>query len=480
MNNGSMNPLESAITRLREHLAALLILRKALAFLAIWLFIWGTGVIVLRVAFETSSIDLLWGLLAAPLVVAVAAVAGLRELPRRTQLRAVLDKAGGCGGLLMAAEEQPLGAWQESLPRVAPVRVRWQGGRSWAAFAAGVIFVLVGLLFPLPPSLLAQARALEIGREVEKLAAQIDVLKEEKLLEPERADSLKDKLKQMKDQSSSEDPVKTLEALDHLQKMVAQKGQEAAEEAAGQSEKLAKAESLAEGLRRSTDALDPKARAEAMAQLADLVQKAADEAKVADKLAKLLDPDTLQACKDCKLSAEDLKKLADALKANRKEIAKLLEKLRDAKLIDPEILARCAAAGMCDAAELARLLKEHAGKYSALELMKKADGLPGRGGVTEGRGDAALTWKDPTTEEGAKFKEETLPPGALADLKKSLTLGVSTDRPDVDKKGGPSRPGALNQATAGGGSAHTPVLLPRHRGAVERYFARPPAKSGKP
>jgi hypothetical protein len=34
----------------------------------------------------------------------------------------------------------------------------------------------------------------------------------------------------------------------------------------------------------------------------------------------------------------------------------------------------------------------------------------------------------------------------------------------------------LNSAASGGGSAYTQTILPRHRGAVKRYFDRPQTK----
>ncbi len=72
-----------------------------------------------------------------------------------------------------------------------------------------------------------------------------------------------------------------------------------------------------------------------------------------------------------------------------------------------------------------------------------------------------------------KFKEETLPEAAVASLKRSQVLAVSRGKPGNEPPGGPAGSGALENATAGGGSANTQVILPRHRGTVERYFDRP-------
>jgi hypothetical protein len=72
-----------------------------------------------------------------------------------------------------------------------------------------------------------------------------------------------------------------------------------------------------------------------------------------------------------------------------------------------------------------------------------------------------------------KFKEETLPESEVASLKRSQVLAVSRGKPGKEAPGGPAGSGALEGAAAGGGSANTQVILPRHRGTVERYFDRP-------
>src|SRR5947209_4068912 len=180
-----MHPLEKNLRRLRLRLALVLALRKTVALLAVWCFIWGTGVLILRVAAAVSPEYLLWGSAAIPFVALAALVLALRDVPSSAVLRAVLDRAGGCGGLLMAAGERPLGAWV--IPTGGHVRLRWRAGRSCSALATGVLFVLVGLLLPQRAIDAATARALEIGKEAQQLAGQIELLKEEKILEPERA-----------------------------------------------------------------------------------------------------------------------------------------------------------------------------------------------------------------------------------------------------------------------------------------------------
>src|SRR5262249_45557171 len=99
----------------------------------------------------------------------------------------------------------------------------------------------------------------------------------------------------------------------------------------------------------------------------------------------------------------------------------------------------------------------------------------GKGGVDRGRADAAMTWTDGTSEKDAKFKEKVLPPSAVAGLNDSQLVGLSATAPTVDPNGVVAH-GALNNTASGGGSAYTQTILPRHKGAVRRYFERPLGK----
>jgi hypothetical protein len=354
-------------------------------------------------------------------------------------------------------------------------RVRWRAGRSVSLFGLAGGFVLLSFLVPQRYVALGAGNRLEIDRDVEKLAEQIELLKEEAILEPARADSLKQKLDQLQDDASGKDPAKTLEALDHLADVASKAAKEAAENSARKAEQLAKAETLAEGLGASGDALDAKVLAEAMKELSALAQKAAKET---DLLEKDLDPETLKALKEGVLSPEQLEKLAGALGKCKGGLNKRLAKLAKAGLIDLETLRRCEKSGecACKGSDLAAFLKEHSGCCLA-DILTQCE-TPGRGGVSRGPGAAELTFGDASSEEGMKFKEEALPPAELEALKESKLTGLSREAPTVEKGGSPSKSGALQGAAAGAGSAHTQVVLPRHRGAVERYFERPgrPAK----
>jgi hypothetical protein len=311
---------------------------------------------------------------------------------------------------------------------------------------------------------------LDIEKQKAKLEKQIDVLKEEAILEPQRADDLKSKLDRIRREARGKEPVKTLDALDALKDMVSKTAKEAAESIARKSEGLGRAETLADVLKKRPE-MSPKLTAEGMKQLADLANKAAADNELL-KQSMEIDKELMDALKAGKLTKEQLEKLKGIFKDVKGDLAKTLAKLAKAELIDPETLAKAEEAGESDTEGLRAYLKDN-GASDELGIEVEGSEEGGRGGVDRGPGPAAMLWKDPTTEDGFKYKEEALPPAKLKALKDSKTAGLSAGSPQKGAEGGPADAGALAGSAAGGGSASTQVVLPRHRGAVERYFDRP-------
>jgi hypothetical protein len=152
------------------------------------------------------------------------------------------------------------------------------------------------------------------------------------------------------------------------------------------------------------------------------------------------------------------------------DLKKRLEKLQREGLLDPEDVKKCDCEGDCDLEGLAQYLQDNKDGSSLEEMLSKCQ-RPGKGGVNEGPGTAGIQFGKESDESGVKFKEQSLPAARLRALKESKLTGVSTTEPKKGD-GGPAGSGALADAAAGGGSANNPVVLPRHRGAVERYFER--------
>jgi hypothetical protein len=466
-----MNVQDSAVRRFRRHLALLFFLKHLLPLATDWAFVWGIAVLILRAAAGVERLPLLWGLLGIAGCVAAAIVLARRRLPTLGAVRALLDEQSGCGGLLMAGVERDLGGWRQKMPALTQPRVHWDGQRSWTLLFIAAGFVLVCFLVPQKLADLSSGSPLAIENEVTRLVEQIALLKAEAILDPERADTLKEKLAELSERSSGKDPAKTLEALDHLRDLAGKTAREAAEKRTRQSERLGEAEAMTELLRKGAGLLAPKLRKETLGELANLLDKSGLDVK---QLAKHVDPQLMKAVADKMLDPEQLKKLAEALRDSKLDLSRQVEKMRKAGLIDADLLEKCRKAGAFDSDALQAFVKVNKGKPSLADL-KRWCKTGGRGGIEKGSGKSALTWRKPISEDGFKFKEEILPPGGLASLQSTQTNSPANKPPQLvihDQPPGPTASGALRGATAGSGSANTDVLLPRHRAAVERYFER--------
>lgn len=461
-----MNIENKAIREFRIKMAALLILRKVLLAATVWGLLWGTVVIVLRAAMGMPRSTLLVGGIVLILAVAWAVVAALRQLPGRTAVRASLDKHSASGGLMMAAETADLGNWKNLLSPVRTPRLRWRGKVSWGRFAGAVVFVCVSFLIPERFVEISRAQPLDIREEVSQLAAGIDVLKEEEIIELTQAETLEEKLAEVQAEASGEDPVKTWEALDHLTDLLSQESKEAAEDALAATERLTEAETLAEALINEGSEMEKGLLAESMTALSGLVQEAAKEDALLTSQLSELEGDLSS------LSPEQLEAISNALRLSKGEISDILANLNKANLIGLDTLKAAEKLGQCNSEGLAGFLAENSDKMGVSECV----GLWCRNAlraITRGPGHVPMTWSEGTPTDGAKFKAEALPLSNLASLEDSEVIGLSSAAPSVEDSGAAPRSGGLSGASAGGGSSFKQAVLPRHKEAVRRYFERP-------
>ncbi len=457
------------IRRLRLKIGFLLALRHALFFLTIFGLLLGTVILIARVTFAVPRQTLLWTLACLLPGVAWAIVRAVGETPSEKALCALFDEKNKCGGLLMAAEEVDLGEWRQRIPPISTPRLRWRGGRSLAFFASAALFVVVSFIVPQRYMSMTTATPLNVSEDIEKLGEQIDTLEEEAIISEEVGQELDQELQQLRDTASAYDPVKTWEALDHLQQTMGKEAEQFAASSLSQTEELSQIETLARGLSDDAGNLDPGLLSEAMSELSRMVQSHASKNEL---LRKNLGAECLNACKQGKLSAENLAELLKALKETKGAISDRLAKLCKAQLVDIETLKLCEKKGACNSKGLVAFLNKNARKMGTCDAVSLYCQIPGQGGVDRGRGDAPMTWSDGSSEESTAFKEQVLPPASFAALKDSTVIGVTAAAPTVEGTPATSGTGALDSATAGSGEAFSQTVLPRHKGAVKRYFER--------
>ena len=335
----------------------------------------------------------------------------------------------------------------------------------WSATAAATAFVVGAFLVPDSFASLTATRPLDIRDDVAQLDQQITTLEEERILEKQESADLKDKLEQVRREATGRDPVKTWEALDHLDRKVTNAAAQAAEDALKQTEQLTQAQTLAEALDQDGDKLNADQFAQAMAALQQMTQQAMADNQA---LRESMDPTLAEAIND-QLTQEQLDELREALKECKEGLRKKLGKLQACKLCDAGTLAECDKLGQCNSEGFCEALVFN------MDAMTVEDALAAfcNGGLSRGRGDAPLTFNDETSSDAdVKFKDQVLPPATLAAMKDSQVVGLGSGAPQLETGAGPSASGALEGATAAGGSAVHQTILPRHRAAVEQYFER--------
>ncbi|MBN1395841.1 MAG: hypothetical protein JW959_12535 [Pirellulales bacterium] len=457
------------IARLRFRIGAVLALRECLRLFFAWLMIWAAVVVGLRAVFRLDPIALLWGLLGLVAAAAAGTLLAVRKMPTASAIRAALDRHGRLGGLLMAAEDADIGQWSKRIERPPMPELRWRLGRQWIMLLAGVGFLAAALLAPdryLPSD---RRTALRIGGEIQKLTEKIELLKQEEVLPPEKAESLEKDLDRTRREALGRDPARTLEAIDHLDHSLSLAAADAAESLIKQTAAVGQAQELAEALHAAEDRIDPKQFGEAMKQLARMSQEAAAES---ESLAEDLSEELQEALEKGVLTDEQLRELSEALEGCKNCQLGRMARLVRARLVDAEALQLCEKMGECDPEELAELLCLCEDGDELAACLMCGGPLPGRGGINRGRADAAMTWRDGVAKEDAAFKEQVLPPAAVAALKESRLAGISAGAPETAKPGGESSGGALRAAQAGGGEARTQTILPEHKNTVQRYFSR--------
>lgn len=455
------NPHAHALDSFARNLQWLLALRLAVQMGTAWFFVWGVAVLALRF-FGIQNIPLLTtGLLGvAPLALIAAWRAKKRRAPF-TNIRASYDQLNACGGVIMSGETMDMGAWIDQLPQAAVPKFRWHSGRAWLLLCISLTFVAVALLLPQRLTHFP-GRHLEIGQIVQQLQAEVNVLAQEKIIDPKKAEEVQKQLSQLQNDSLGYDPSKTWEALDHIKQSDSDLAKEASQEALDKTTSMTEAETLAKAMEQAADSgMNTTTASQAAQDLAAML----NAAKLDDGLLNSqIPPELLSSLNG--LNKEQLDKLMAALEMNKGLLGMSISNLANLKMIDPATLAKLQAAGECDNPDaLADYLSSCTNGCEASLLCRH----PG-GGLSRGGPGAPMTWSAGASEKDLKFQEHALPPSAH--LSDAQLVGLSKSAPQLSGNDVSAQHGALDNAAAGGGSANWQVILPEQRQAVQNYFKR--------
>jgi hypothetical protein len=454
-----------ALRSFARDLQWLLALRLGVQMATVWFFVWGVVVLALRIFGTQNTFWLALGLFGAAPLALLAALRAKKQRAPFTTIRANYDRLNACGGVIMSEEAADMGAWLAQLPEAAVPRFRWRSGRAMILLGVSALFAATTLLLPERLTRFSSHRPLEIGQIVEQLQAEVKTLAQEKIVDDRKADDLQKQLSQLQKDSSSYDPNKTWEALDHIKQSNSDAAKEAADEALAKTESLTQAETLARAMEQAADSGMNEATATQAAQdLASMLNAAKLEEGI---LNAKIPPELLSGLNG--LNKEQMEKLLQALALNKDLLSVTVSNLANLKMIDPALLAKCQNAGQChNPGALADYLSACTNGCDSATLAECM--LPGKGGPGGGGPPAPMTWDNNTSEKDLKFQEHALP--RSSHLSDAQLVGVSKAAPELSASDVAAGHGALDNAAAGGGSAHSQVILPEQRQAVRNYFKR--------
>ena len=457
-----------------------MIYRTLLKWSVVWLMVSGVMVLIFRFTGELPTNWWHWLIGSWIVLTGSAWYRESQRQPESKQLRAAFDRQNQAGGLVMAAAEVDTRSWEAKAGTLALPAVKWNSGRVWLGNLLAAMFLVACLLIPVKYASLISDPPLEISQQVEQLHEQIDVLESEYILPNDEAEVKREELDRVAEQASGFNPSKTWEALDQLLHTNEQLAQEEAEDALSKLKAINEASLLGKALEMLPEGLkNQKAMEEGLKQMGDLMQQLAKEGaldpeNLPPELQKAMAEAMKQLAKGEGPDAQQLKKLLEALENNQDQLKDLAKQLAQKGLIPPDMANQFKEGqGGIDPGPLAELLKQHQGDFQ--ELLEELGGeLGGNGGINRGPGHAPLLYGNNTSEEGSEFKEQKL--GLSAPLDQAKLAGVTITAPKVTGEEAILGKGALNTAQSGGGNALSAPVLPRHRGAVKRFFQRPSAK----
>jgi hypothetical protein len=454
-----------ALQSFARDLQRLLALRLGVQMVTVWFFVWGVVILALRIFGAHNTFWLALGLFGVAPLALLAAWRAKKQRAPFTAIRASYDRLNACGGVIMSEEAADMGAWLAQLPEAGVPKFRWQSGRAMLLLCVSALFAATTLLLPERLTRFSSHRPLEIGQIVGQLQVEVKTLAQEKIVDEKKAGDLQKQLAQLQQDSSSYDPNKTWEALDHIKQSNSDAAKEAAEEAVKKTESLTQAETLARAMAQAADSgMNETTATQAAQDLASMLNSAKLEAGI---LNGRIPPELLSGLNG--LNKEQMARLLQALELNKNLLGMTVSNLANLKMIDPAMLAKCQNAGIChNPGALSDYLCNctNGCNHAAIaECMRPGKGGPGGGGPA-----APMTWNDGASEKDLKFQEHALPPASR--LSDAQLVGVSKASPELSGNDISAQHGALGNAAAGGGSAHAQVILPEQRQAVRNFFNR--------
>jgi len=470
--NTPLSNYELAIIQLCRQILLVLTLKFLSQGMVVALFVWGTVIIACRAMGGVPFAILL--IVGGVLIVAAATVAVLlawRKVPDRKKLVAAIDCESEGGGLFMSLVELgSLGDWGTQLRDMKTPRFRWQSKKTLLFVATGLFFACFSLFLPdKTVNALAGPRKLDVTNQVREINSKLEKLQEEKIIDVDEIEKLKEELKRIQQNAEADGPIKTWEAIDHLNDKLTKEAQNAAEELYKEQEKYETAEAMVEALKEhlaveeSTNGPTAEEMQDLANQMSNMLGEMGSDDEFLNDLKQQIDEQGLES-----LTQEQLEQLAEKMSEKCRDCQGRMNNLKNGRMIDPDKLKNFSECNPRDTQSLKDFLESQCQGACSADGEWDCDSEFQFG--IGGQGNAPLRYSGNTAETDTEMKERALEPDYV-DMEASTKIGVTRDAPTPNRAGSAAEEGgAVTDTTGVAGSSGRDAVLPKHRGAVKRFF----------
>ena len=433
-------------------------LQRAVEWSTVYLFCFGTIVLVVKLTTPALWPHVLWVALGALPVMLLAWWTSRTGQFTRGESVALLDRSLRAGGLLMTLTEAPdedwethlpqvEQRWRESLPRIRPKR--FAGSLAMPLlFTIGACFVPLREISANP--IVKNTAGQQATSELENM---LEALEEAEVLDEQEEQTLRDAIEKLQ-QETEEAPLthekwETVDALEQRMRMQLE------EASVGIAQAAQAAAILASAANGENGELSAERLAELEEDLIETLRKMSENGSLSagagkmglskNDLQRLMKSGQLQLPEDAAEREEILNELSDFLQQEADKLSELRSECEGGQC---QNCGNDCEGGQCEACN---------------------GNKPGRGGISRGRGDAEMAWGDESDDAGILFKETVLPPGMQEDPKDDV-IGITRSEPEVDPATSAPRKAARANDPAAGRETWNRKLRPRHRGAVRKFF----------
>ena len=408
-----------------------------------------------------------------------------RKLPGDKKILSYLDLVSSTPSLLMSfCDDIELGAWKNKITVNKIPVVTTCDKRRVVSFFVALFFLLV--CFFVPAQQVVKKNKLNITYDQQEIKEDIELLAEEKILEDEEVDNLYKQLEEISKTADEDNPVKTWEALDYLKNKINDK-------ALVFEQKMIKAMNNAELTKQTLEQLNKAMSEKKMRENSAAIKD--QMSAIGKMLQNILKKNpgmfnslknvmkNLQSGDNGNLDNNDLEKLANAALMSKKQLQKMLQRMRqrnckNGKCNNSSSLRKKSKAGNGKSKEkslqeLLDFIDDNLKKSKKLKRLCKS-GLKSMAsscaGVDRGPGHRALTFEDRKLKHNGVYVEKNVT-GTPESTKGSETLESMYTAPQVDPQKQASS-GALNKTRSSRLINNNMHVYPKHKKSISKFFKK--------